>query len=180
MRGKIKIFLVEDDEMFLKSAVHQLSRDQSYAVKTFTTGEDALEAIKKTKVDVVVLDYFLDSEVPGAKSGIEILKEIKAHKPTLEVIMLSGQEDVDVALNSMEFGAFDYVVKNKSSMVRVQNDIKRVLQSNEVALSHKNYKMFTKWFFGFLILLVIFLVIYAFDHSVFGLLGDPEILNAGN
>ena len=99
MRGKITIFLVEDDEMFLKSAEHQLSRNQGYAVKTFTTGEDALEAIKKTKVDVVVLDYFLDSEVPGAKSGIEILKEIKAHKPTLEVIMLSGQEDVDVALN---------------------------------------------------------------------------------
>ena len=80
----------------------------------------------------------------------------------------------------MEFGAFDYVVKNKSSMFRVQNNIKRVLQYNQATLSHNNYKMFTKWFFGFLILLVIFLVIYAFDHSVFGLLGDPEILNAGN
>lgn len=180
MRARVNIFLVDDDEMFLKSSVHQLSRQRNYNLSTFSTGEEALEGIKKGDADIVVLDYYLDSEVQGAKSGIEILKEIKAHKPNLEVIMLSGQEDVDVALNSMEFGAFDYVVKNKNSMIRVENDIKRVLQSKEVAQTHKNYKMFTKWFFGFLILLVIFLVIYAYDHSVFGLLGDPEILNQGN
>lgn len=180
MRGKVTVFLIEDDEMFLKAAVHHLSKFKNYTIKTFTTGEKAMEAIKKTSVDVVILDYFLDSEVGGAKSGLEILKEIKANKPNLEVIMLSGQEDVDVALNSMDFGAFDYVVKNTSCLVRVENDIKRVLQSKEVDQNHKNYKLFTKWFFGFLILLVIFLVIYAYDHSVFGLLGDPEILNAGN
>ena len=174
---KVNIFLVDDDEMYLKSSVHNLNQNKGYSVKTFSTGEPALEAIKKGNVDVVILDYFLDSEVPGAKSGLEILKEIKAYKPGLDVIMLSGQEDVDVALNSMDFGAFDYVVKNKSSLIRVKNDIKRIIQTKEAQKNHKNYKMYTKFFFGFLIFLIIFLVVYTLDPTLFGLLGDPEMFD---
>lgn len=122
------IYLVDDDDMYLKTAVHTLSQNRSFDIKSFTSGEKALEKAKsaKRKPDVIVLDYFLNSEDSNAISGLEILKMVKAEKLHTEVIMLSGQENIDVAVNSVKYGAYDYVVKNKSAFIRVQNDIKRI------------------------------------------------------
>ncbi len=122
------IFLVDDDDMYLKTAVHTLSQNRSFDIKQFTSGEAAIEAAKasKKKPDVMVLDYFLNSENSDAISGLEILKKVKEEKLHAEIIMLSGQENIDVAVNSVKYGAYDYVVKNKSAFIRVQNDIKRI------------------------------------------------------
>ncbi|MFM7021502.1 MAG: response regulator [Flavobacteriales bacterium] len=166
------IYLCDDDDLFLKTALHNLSQNKSFTIKTFTTGEDLLKALSK-KPAVVILDYFLDSEKPNAMTGIKVLQEIKHIAPDVEVIMLSGQEDIDVAVNSVKYGAVDYVVKNKSAFIRVQNDIKRVVKSNEKDNDQKSFRKFIMILIAFLVGLVIFLIIYAFDHTVFGLFPDP-------
>jgi len=122
------VYLVDDDDMYLKTAVHTLSQNRSFDIKSFTSGEKALAAAKsaKRKPNVIVLDYFLNAEDSNAISGLEILKQVKQDKLDSEVIMLSGQENIDVAVNSVKYGAYDYVVKNKSAFIRVQNDIKRI------------------------------------------------------
>ena len=122
------VYLVDDDDMYLKTAVHTLSQNRSFDIKSFTSGEKALSAAKsaKRKPNVIVLDYFLNTEDSNAISGLEILKQVKQEKLKCEVIMLSGQENIDVAVNSVKYGAYDYVVKNKSAFIRVQNDIKRI------------------------------------------------------
>lgn len=171
-KKKINVFVIDDDEMYLKTCIHNLGQNKGFSIKTFTSGEALLEAMKSAKVDVMVLDYFLDSEKPGAMSGIEVLKKIKSIDPNIEVIMLSGQEDIDVAINSVKYGAFDYVVKNKSALIRVQNDIKRIHKNKELEMESQNYKKFSKGFIGFLILLVIFLIIYAINPSLLGF-DDP-------
>lgn len=122
------VYLVDDDDMYLKTAVHTLSQNRSFDIKSFTSGEKALASAKKAKrkPNVIVLDYFLNTEDSNAISGLEILKQVRQEKLESEVIMLSGQENIDVAVNSVKYGAYDYVVKNKSAFIRVQNDIKRI------------------------------------------------------
>lgn len=166
------IYLVDDDELYLKTAVHNLSQNKGLTIKTFMNGESLLKALSK-KPDIVILDYFLDSEKPEAMSGIKVLQEIKQIAPDVEVLMLSGQEDIDVAVNSVKYGAVDYIVKNKSAFIRVQNDIKRIMKGKEKDKENAGFKKFVLILVGFLLLLVIFLIIYYFDPTVFGLLPDP-------
>ena len=166
------IYLVDDDDLYLKTAVHNLSQNKSFTIKTFTTGEDVLKALSK-KPDVIILDYFLDSEKPNAMSGIKVLQEIKQIAPDVEVIMLSGQEDIDVAVNSVKYGAVDYVVKNKSAFIRVQNDIKRVTKTKAKDKDQESFKKFARTMIIFLIFLVIFLILYLIDETLFGLIPSP-------
>jgi len=169
------VYLVDDDEMYLKTAVHTLSQNRSFDIKSFTSGEKALAAAKasKRKPHVIVLDYFLNSEDSNAISGLEILKQVKQTKLESEVIMLSGQENIDVAVNSLKYGAYDYVVKNKSAFIRVQNDIKRVSRQMIKDKETKKLRVFV-----FSLLFVIGLVagvavLFAVDSTFMGLLPDP-------
>ena len=166
------IYLVDDDESYLKIASHNLGQNKSFTIKTFMTGEDVLKALNK-KPAVIILDYFLDSEKPNAMSGIKVLQEIKQIAPDVEVIMLSGQEDIDVAVNSVKYGAIDYVVKNKSAFIRVQNDIKRVTKTKEKEQDQESSKRFFRVVIIFLVSLVVFLLIYLYDNSIFGLIPQP-------
>ena len=163
------VYLVDDDEMYLKTAVHTLSQNRSFDIKSFTSGEKALAAAKasKRKPHVIVLDYFLNSEDSNAISGLEILKQVKQTKLESEVIMLSGQ------VNSLKYGAYDYVVKNKSAFIRVQNDIKRVFRQMIKDKETKKLRVFV-----FSLLFVIGLVagvavLFAVDSTFMGLLPDP-------
>jgi DNA-binding response OmpR family regulator len=69
-------------------------------------GAKALEILKHKDVDVVVLDV----KMPGL-GGIEILRWIKANRPGIEVIMLTGDQSVEAGIKGMQLGAFDYVIK---------------------------------------------------------------------
>ena len=70
------------------------------------SGEEALELLQKSPVDVVVLDV----KMPGM-DGIEALKEIKRRHSLVEVVLLTGHASTEVAIKGMELGAFDYLMK---------------------------------------------------------------------
>jgi two-component system OmpR family response regulator len=170
------IFLVDDDDMYLKTAVHTLSQNRSFDIKQFTSGEAAIEAAKssKKKPDVMVLDYFLNSENSDAISGLEILKKVKEEKLDAEIIMLSGQENIDVAVNSVKYGAYDYVVKNKSAFIRVQNDIKRIALHK---VKEDETRKLRKFISTLLTLVVVICGIAAtlfLDPTFFGLIPDDS------
>jgi two-component system OmpR family response regulator len=166
------IYLVDDDELYLKTAVHNLSQNKGLTIKTFMNGESLIKALNK-KPDIVILDYFLDSEKPEAMSGIKVLQEIKQIAPDVEVLMLSGQEDIDVAVNSVKYGAVDYIVKNKSAFIRVQNDIKRIMKGKEKDKENAGFKKVIMISAIFIAVVIAFLIVYYFDKTVFGLLPDP-------
>ena len=170
------IFLVDDDDMYLKTAVHTLSQNRSFDIKQFTSGEAAIEAAKisKKKPDVMVLDYFLNSENSDAISGLEILKKVKEEKLNAEIIMLSGQENIDVAVNSVKYGAYDYVVKNKSAFIRVQNDIKRIAIHK---VKEDETKKLRKFISSLLVLVAVILSVagtFFLDPTFFGLFPDTN------
>jgi len=119
---KIKLFLVDDDALFLKSLQIEFLNNADFDVETFVTGELCLEHLSK-KPDVIILDYHLDGIDAKAINGIETLDQIKALNPDIPVVMLSSQDKIEVAINCMHHKAFDYVVKSETAFVRLQKII---------------------------------------------------------
>ncbi|RDI54992.1 response regulator [Flavobacterium glaciei] len=124
---KIKIFLVDDDALFLKSLEIEFLENADFIVETYSTGELCIANIENNP-DVVILDYQLDGIVANAMNGIETLDKIKAYNPDIPVIMLSSQDKIEVAINCMHHKAVDYVVKSETAFVRLQKIITAVFK----------------------------------------------------
>jgi len=124
---KVKIFLVDDDAVFLKLLEIEFLEHDCFAVETFSTGELCLQNLSKNP-DVIILDYHLDGIVKTAMNGMATLDKIKAVSPHVPVIMLSSQDKIDVAINCMHHKAFDYVVKSETAFLRLQNIITTIFR----------------------------------------------------
>ncbi len=98
--------LLVDDEVDFRDLLAKRLAKRKLRVVTAGDGAEALRLLATTPVDVVVLDV----RMPGM-SGTDVLREIKARWPTVEVVMLTGHAQLDVALAGMELGAFDYLLK---------------------------------------------------------------------
>jgi two-component system OmpR family response regulator len=122
----IVIFLVDDDPIYLQALEFQFRENPSLVVKTFLTGEACIEKLS-LKPDVIILDYFLDSQNTKGMDGLHTLMTIKRTAPNTQVIMLSSNETVEVATHSLKLGAFDYVVKNQKTFLHLKRSIKKVL-----------------------------------------------------
>jgi|ERR1041385_2499917 DNA-binding NarL/FixJ family response regulator len=120
-----KIFIIDDDPFMQESLKDYLTRDVQHQIAVFSTGEDALKHLDE-KPDVIILDYNLDSQSKDAASGMEILKTIKKHYPALPVIMLSSQERYAVAMQTIQKGAEQYVIKDKSAFEKIDAIIKEM------------------------------------------------------
>jgi CheY-like chemotaxis protein len=105
MAGKIKVLMVDDEEQFRSTTSKILTR-KGYEVTMAGSGEEAIQALKKSKQDVVVLDM----KMPGM-DGNETLAEIMKIDRDLPVIMLTGHGTLDSAKMSLKRGAFDYLSK---------------------------------------------------------------------
>jgi DNA-binding NtrC family response regulator len=121
-KNKIKLFLVDDDAMFLKSLEIDFLEHADFTIETFKTGELCLKNLSHNP-DVIILDYRLDGIDKTAMNGIETLDQIKAFNPNIPIVMLSSQDKIDVAINCMHHKAFDYVVKSETAFMRLQKII---------------------------------------------------------
>jgi DNA-binding NtrC family response regulator len=123
---KIKIFLVDDDAVFLKSLEIEFLHHGDFSIETFPTGEKCLEHLSHGP-DVIILDYHLDGIDRGAMNGMDTLDKIKALDPAIPVIILSSQDKIEVAIDCMHHRAVDYVVKSETAFTRLQKIITDVL-----------------------------------------------------
>lgn len=118
--GSFRIFVVDHNEWYRKLLVHHLTLNPEYEVHAFETGAECLEALK-FHPDVVTLDFRL----PGG-DGAEVLKRIKAFDENIEVVIISGQDDVGVAVELLKSGAFDYIVKSNDIRERLLNTVHNI------------------------------------------------------
>ncbi|HVX50120.1 MAG TPA: sigma-54 dependent transcriptional regulator [Chitinophagaceae bacterium] len=109
----INIFVVEDDEMYSAVLAHFLSLNPDYQVKKFGSAREVLACIHE-KPDIVTLDYSL----PDA-TGDRLLTQIRELSPDTRVIMISGQEDIRVAIDLFKKGAHDYIVKDADTQEKL-------------------------------------------------------------
>jgi DNA-binding NtrC family response regulator len=123
--NKIKLFLVDDDALFLKSLEIEFLQHGDFTIETFTTGELCLENLSHNP-DVIILDYHLDGIDKNAMNGIEALDKIKASNPNIPVIMLSSQDKIEVAVTCIHHKAFDYIVKSETAFMRLQKTIETI------------------------------------------------------
>ncbi len=126
-KNKIKLFLADDDTVFLKSLEIEFLHSGDFSIETFETGELCLANLDK-KPDVIILDFHLDGIVKDAMNGIQTLDKIKEFDPEIPVIMLSSQDKIDVAVSCMRHKAFDYVVKSETAFVRLQKAITTIFK----------------------------------------------------
>ncbi len=131
---KIKIFLVDDDALFLKSLEIEFLQHADFDILTFATGELCVKNLLMNP-DVIILDYHLDGINKNAMNGIQALDEIKAFNQAIHVVMLSSQDKIDVAVNCMHHKAFDYVVKSETAFMRLQKIITSIFQLQKMEKS---------------------------------------------
>ena len=101
----MKLLLVDDESDFRHTLLKRMQRRHVDA-RGVDSGQAALDWLETHAADVVILDV----RMPGM-DGIETLREIKRRHPLIEVIMLTGHASMDVAIEGMENGAFDYLMK---------------------------------------------------------------------
>jgi len=135
---KIKLFLVDDDAVFLKSLEIDFLQRADFVIETFATGELCMKHLQHNP-DVIILDYHLDGIEKNAMNGIQTLDKIKAFNPDIPVVMLSSQDKIDVAVSCIHHRAFDYVVKSETAFTRLQKIITTIFRYQKMEKELKWY-----------------------------------------
>lgn len=157
------IFVVEDNQMYNKLVASYLKTNKFTRVESYLTGEDALNNMHKNP-DIVIQDYLLEG-----MTGIEVLIKAKKTNPNVEFIFLSGQDNIDVAINSMKYGAYDYIVKDQMALQKMVNKINKINSVTELVKSNKRYKIGVVLFFIGLALLILVTLFLAIKYpDIFG------------
>jgi len=157
------IFVVEDNQMYNKLVISYLKTNKLTNVESFLTGEDALKNMDKNP-DIVIQDYLLEG-----MTGIEVLIKAKKTNPNVEFIFLSGQDSIDIAINSMKYGAYDYIVKDQMALQKMVNKIQKINSVTELVKSNKRYKVGVVLFFiGLAVLIIVTLSLAIKYPQIFG------------
>lgn len=135
---KIKVFLVDDDVIYLNILKINFLEMGNFDIQTYSTGELCVENLQLNP-DVIILDYHLDGIDKKAMNGIETLDKIKAFNPEISVIMLSSQDKIEVAIKCMHHNACDYVVKSETCFLRLQ-------KITSIIMICKNREKQLKWY----------------------------------
>ena len=130
------LFIVDDNQLMVADLRNYLTDifGEIFTIHTFNTGASALKKIDKNTA-VVILDYFLKDEI-----GNDVLKSIKKINPKTEVIMLSSNDDVKVAINAFRNGATDYVIKGHKADKKITHIIYNIA-AFPVRLIAKEFKI---------------------------------------
>lgn len=158
------IFVVEDNHIYNKLVVSYLKTHKFTRVESYLTGEEALENMHKNP-DIVIQDYLLDG-----MSGIDVLIKAKKIHSQVEFIFLSGNDSIDIAVNTMKYGAYNYIVKDQMALQKLVEMIHKINSAVELVKTKKSFKLGVILFFiGLGILIIITLVVAIKFPQVFGM-----------
>ena len=135
MRFKI---LVIDDEPILRNSLEIALKASDYEVITAQSGEEGLDIFQKENPDLILLDHWL----PGM-NGDEVLRRIREKDAEIPVIIMTAQGSIELAVNSMKMGAFDFLVKPfdlERLEILVQRALDRVRLKKEVEWLRAQYR----------------------------------------
>jgi two-component system, NtrC family, response regulator HydG len=115
--------LVVDDEPLLLRALARILRPEGHRVEVAETPGAAHSVLADPDLEVVLLDLRL-----GAASGLELLDRIKAERPEVEVLVMTGHATIESAVDCMRQGAFDYLAKPFDDVHRVRTTVQRAIE----------------------------------------------------
>jgi len=123
MPENFNVFIVEDDEWYLKMLTYHVELNPENIVNGFLSGKEVLNNLHK-RPDLITLDYSL-----GDSNASEILDKIKVFDDEIPVVIISGQENVSTAVELLKNGAYDYIVKDEETKDRIWNIIKHLKEN---------------------------------------------------
>lgn len=127
----INIFLVDDDAVFLKSLEIDFLHNGNFNVTTFSTGEKCILHLDENPA-IIILDYHLNGVDKNAMHGMDTLDVIKKTNSDIDVIMLSSQDKIEVAIDCMHHKASDYIVKSETAFIRLQKTITAIFEAKKM------------------------------------------------
>lgn len=148
------IYVVEDNKMYNRLVCEYLKKQNFTNVRSFSSGKECLEAVRAGYFpDIIIQDYHLDDI-----NGIEVLKKVKSYNRYTEFIFLSVNEDVEVAVNAVKLGAYDFIIKNNDvELKKVGIRVEKI--AREIAVRNKNNSIKKLMVFSVMILFAIVLVV---------------------
>lgn len=114
--------LVVDDEDGIRDVLGDILSDEGHEVRTAADGQEALDVLENTRIELVFLDVWL----PGL-GGLELLEKIRTSRPDIAVIMISGHARIDQAVKAVKMGAFDFIEK-PLSIDRITVTVQKALE----------------------------------------------------
>ena len=135
--------LIVDDNVDIRNILNELITDAGYKTRVAANYNQALSEIDKKIPDVAILDVKLDK---GDNDGIQLLSHIKSKNKDVPVIMISGHANIEMAINSLKHGAFEFVEK-PFDQARLLNFISRAVENLNLRSQNKEYenKLFSSY-----------------------------------
>ena len=152
------IFVVDDDEMYHNLVKTYLKKNHLSHIQTFSSGEECIANLDLNP-KIILLDYEM-----GAMNGVKTLRMIKEKDPSIQVIMLSGQDKLEVAVNAFRYGAYDYVVKNETAFKRIHQLVLRVLKVNNLMQENTTFRRKKNLLTGILSAVVVFTLYLSIEY----------------
>src|SRR5690349_14325970 len=131
--------LIVDDEADIRELVAGILQDEGYSTRTAANSDDALNAIRARRPNLV----FIDSWLQGSKlEGLQLLDTIKQEYPSLPAVMISGHGNIETAVAAIKQGAYDYIEKpfKADRLVLVAE---RALETSRLRREVKEFKALT-------------------------------------
>ena len=132
-----KIFIVDDDPFSRMMYQQHICNLGYHFVAAFENGMACLERMAKEQPEIIFLDHNMDT-----LNGVQVLQEIKLLNPNIFVVFISGQDDVQTAVNSLKYGAFDYIVKGDNDTVRIEQVLDKIAAVVELQLMNSKSTIF--------------------------------------
>ncbi len=142
-QNKHHLFIVEDNLLFnlaLKADIETTFAKMAVKVHSFANGEECMKEFMAIRPHVVIVDYKLNSKRADAVDGIKVLDWIKSENPQTNVIILTSEDDVEIALKSFHHGAADYVVKTETKFNKINYSLYNLFRLIESKIEAKRYK----------------------------------------
>jgi len=128
------VILVVDDEEIVRRVLSEKLGVVGYQWEQAGTADEALDVIKSTAVQLAILDI----KMPG-KSGVELLSEIRASYPDIAVIMATAVIDMNIAIECLRQGAYDYITK-PFNLDEVMLSVERALAQKRLEQENRDYQ----------------------------------------
>ncbi|MCK3683738.1 response regulator [Maribellus sp. YY47] len=147
------IFIIEDSVVYKDLIVGYLQSKKYTNLKVYQKGEECIRDLH-LKPDLIILDY-----LAASMTGLDLMVKVKREHPEVDFIFLSGQNDLEIAVQIMKIGAADYIVKNDKAPQKL---VKSIESLSQIARHEKQAKGFKIGVVGFFVLLFLFIMVIIF------------------
>ncbi len=158
------LFVVEDNSIYSKLIVSHLRAHKLINCESFISGEACLQSISRNP-DIIIQDYLMDG-----MNGLDVLIAVKKKSPSTDFIFLSGQDSIEIAIDCIKYGAYDYIVKNEFALIKLSDKINKVLALRELMATNKRFKqgitIFSISLIGLILIFVLLAIIFPTIFSV--------------